>query len=112
MSGQRRRSPAPCALCGLFCAGVRGAGPASASPPNAELFPASRSGKGTQCAQIVNEFGFKHLSAGDLLRQEVASGSKTVRRLFLHHRRQLPAGDCPAGRRLETFALTMLPAAD
>ena len=30
------------------------------------------SGKGTQCARIVEEFRFKHISAGDLLRQEVA----------------------------------------
>ena len=29
-------------------------------------------GKGTQCARIVEEFRFKHISAGDLLRQEVA----------------------------------------
>ena len=28
------------------------------------------SGKGTQCANIVRDFGFIHLSAGDLLRQE------------------------------------------
>lgn len=34
------------------------------------------SGKGTQCARIVAEFGFVHLSAGDLLREEQASGSK------------------------------------
>ncbi|XP_022239109.1 UMP-CMP kinase-like isoform X3 [Limulus polyphemus] len=27
-------------------------------------------GKGTQCEKIVNEFGFVHLSAGDLLREE------------------------------------------
>lgn len=27
-------------------------------------------GKGTQCAKLVNDFGFKHLSAGDLLRAE------------------------------------------
>uniref|UniRef100_A0A0A9WZX2 UMP-CMP kinase n=1 Tax=Lygus hesperus TaxID=30085 RepID=A0A0A9WZX2_LYGHE len=27
-------------------------------------------GKGTQCANIVEEFGFVHLSAGDLLREE------------------------------------------
>ena len=33
------------------------------------------SGKGTQCERIVRDFGFKHLSAGDLLRNEVASGS-------------------------------------
>lgn len=33
------------------------------------------SGKGTQCARIVAEFGFVHLSAGDLLREEMNSGS-------------------------------------
>ncbi|XP_065904517.1 UMP-CMP kinase-like isoform X3 [Dysidea avara] len=32
-------------------------------------------GKGTQCAKIVEEYGFVHLSAGDLLRAERASGS-------------------------------------
>eukprot|EP01132_Coremiostelium_polycephalum_P001442 gene1442-1817_t len=34
------------------------------------------SGKGTQCANIVKEFGYIHLSAGDLLRAEMNSGSK------------------------------------
>jgi len=34
------------------------------------------SGKGTQCAKLVEQFGFVHLSAGDLLRQEVSSGSE------------------------------------
>ena len=33
------------------------------------------SGKGTQCANIVKHYGFVHLSAGDLLRGEVNSGS-------------------------------------
>ena len=33
------------------------------------------SGKGTQCERIVNKYGFTHLSTGDLLRAEVASGS-------------------------------------
>lgn len=33
------------------------------------------SGKGTQCARIVAEFGYTHLSAGDLLRAEVTRGS-------------------------------------
>lgn len=32
-------------------------------------------GKGTQCAKIVETFGYTHLSTGDLLRSEVASGS-------------------------------------
>ncbi|KAK9153880.1 hypothetical protein Sjap_001360 [Stephania japonica] len=34
------------------------------------------SGKGTQCANIVERFGFTHLSAGDLLRAEIKSGSE------------------------------------
>ncbi len=32
-------------------------------------------GKGTQCGKLVKEFGFIHLSAGDLLRDERDSGS-------------------------------------
>eukprot|EP00310_Coccolithus_braarudii_P014124 CAMPEP_0183352116 /NCGR_PEP_ID=MMETSP0164_2-20130417/27632_1 /TAXON_ID=221442 /ORGANISM="Coccolithus pelagicus ssp braarudi, Strain PLY182g" /LENGTH=349 /DNA_ID=CAMNT_0025524475 /DNA_START=6 /DNA_END=1055 /DNA_ORIENTATION=+ len=32
-------------------------------------------GKGTQCSKIVDEYGYVHLSAGDLLRAEKASGS-------------------------------------
>lgn len=32
-------------------------------------------GKGTQCTNIVNEHGFVHLSAGDLLRAHMKSGS-------------------------------------
>lgn len=34
------------------------------------------SGKGTQCANIIKDFPFEHLSAGDLLREERASGSE------------------------------------
>ncbi|KAK1413411.1 hypothetical protein QVD17_35184 [Tagetes erecta] len=34
------------------------------------------SGKGTQCANIVEHFGYTHLSAGDLLRAEISSGSE------------------------------------
>ncbi|EPS71902.1 hypothetical protein M569_02858 [Genlisea aurea] len=34
------------------------------------------SGKGTQCAKIVEHFGYTHLSAGDLLRAEINSGSE------------------------------------
>ncbi|CAF0891757.1 unnamed protein product [Brachionus calyciflorus] len=34
------------------------------------------SGKGTQCEKIVEKFGFTHLSSGDLLRDEVKSGSE------------------------------------
>lgn len=32
-------------------------------------------GKGTQCERIVAKYKFSHLSTGDLLRAEVASGS-------------------------------------
>ncbi|CAL5398204.1 unnamed protein product [Camellia sinensis] len=34
------------------------------------------SGKGTQCTNIVEHFGYTHLSAGDLLRAEKESGSE------------------------------------
>uniref|UniRef100_A0A803KLU7 adenylate kinase n=1 Tax=Chenopodium quinoa TaxID=63459 RepID=A0A803KLU7_CHEQI len=34
-------------------------------------------GKGTQCSKIVQDFGFTHLSAGELLETEVKSGSET-----------------------------------
>lgn len=34
------------------------------------------SGKGTQCTKIVETYGFTHLSAGDLLRNEIESNSK------------------------------------
>jgi len=39
------------------------------------------SGKGTQCEKIVKKYGFTHLSSGDLLREEVASGSVRGERL-------------------------------
>ena len=32
-------------------------------------------GKGTQCARIVAEYGWTHMSTGDLLRAEVAAGT-------------------------------------
>ncbi len=34
------------------------------------------SGKGTQAEMLAEEFGFKHISMGEKLREEVASGSK------------------------------------
>ncbi|KAL0965502.1 hypothetical protein UPYG_G00282160 [Umbra pygmaea] len=34
------------------------------------------SGKGTQCEKVVAKYGYTHLSSGDLLRAEVASGSE------------------------------------
>jgi len=38
-------------------------------------------GKGTQCAKIVDKYGFCHLSSGDLLRDEVQSGSDRGKQL-------------------------------
>ncbi|KAB1225042.1 putative UMP-CMP kinase 1 [Morella rubra] len=40
------------------------------------------SGKGTQCANIVEHFGYTHLSAGDLLRAEIRSGSENGYNLY------------------------------
>ncbi len=39
------------------------------------IFGPPGSGKGTQATKIEGEFGLKHLSTGDILRAEVASGS-------------------------------------
>ena len=39
------------------------------------------SGKGTQCKKLVEKYQFVHLSTGDLLRQEVDSGSENGQKL-------------------------------
>ncbi|NP_001087683.1 adenylate kinase 1 L homeolog [Xenopus laevis] len=39
------------------------------------------SGKGTQCEKIVHQYGYTHLSTGDLLREEVSSGSERGKQL-------------------------------
>jgi len=39
------------------------------------------SGKGTQCQRIVDTFGYTHLSTGDLLRDEVQTGSPKSKEL-------------------------------
>lgn len=39
------------------------------------------SGKGTQCAKLVEKYGFTHLSTGDLLRDELKSGSDRAKEL-------------------------------
>ena len=33
------------------------------------------SGKGTQSEKLVNKYGYIHISTGDLLREEIKSGS-------------------------------------
>jgi len=39
------------------------------------------SGKGTQCEKMVERYGYTHISSGDLLRAEVASGSERGKKL-------------------------------
>ena len=41
-----------------------------------DLLGGPGTGKGTQCSRLTKEFGFKHLSVGDLLRDEVKKGKK------------------------------------
>lgn len=52
-----------------------GAGPRAALPKIYFVLGNAGTGKGTQCGKLVEKYGFAHLSAGDLLRAEVASGS-------------------------------------
>ena len=54
-----------------------GSSSAAATKPGAVVFVLGGpgAGKGTQCAKIVEDFGFEHLSAGDLLRAHMKSGS-------------------------------------
>merc|ERR1711990_306461 len=40
------------------------------------------SGKGTQCEKMRDKFGYKHLSSGDLLRDEVMSNSARGMQIF------------------------------
>ena len=63
----------------LFMAELRRmAGKAIATPKDLSLvfvLGGPGSGKGTNCERIAKEYGYKHLSTGDLLRAEVKSGS-------------------------------------
>lgn len=51
------------------------------------------SGKGTNCARIVETFGYVHLSAGDLLREERNSGSELAEMIntFIRDGKIVPA---------------------
>ena len=44
--------------------------------PQLILLGAPGTGKGTQAKRIVDEFGYNHVSTGDLLRGEIAKGSE------------------------------------
>jgi UMP-CMP kinase len=46
------------------------------------------SGKGTQCAKLVKDYGFKHLSAGDLLREEQDRPGSEYGEMIKHYIRE------------------------
>merc|ERR1711879_200014 len=53
-----------------------GMAPSGISQPVFFIVGGPGSGKGTQCEKMVAKYGYCHLSSGDLLRAEVASGSE------------------------------------
>jgi UMP-CMP kinase len=63
-------------LGGLFLQKAMASSDDKAKPTVVFVLGGPGSGKGTQCANIVKQFNFVHLSAGDLLRAERDSGSK------------------------------------
>ena len=85
LSRSHLRSPAVvCLYLGVQAAqfqSLAGSSPAAArstSPPRVVfVLGGPGAGKGTQCANIVRDFGFVHLSAGDLLRDARNSGDET-----------------------------------
>jgi len=68
--------PALNRLARLFTSQAGSDGGNSQKPFIAFVLGGPGSGKGTQCTKIASDFGFAHLSAGDLLRHEIASGSE------------------------------------
>jgi len=86
------------------------------------IFGPPGSGKGTQAARIESEFSLKHLSTGDILRQEVANGTsigKEAGRIMAAGdlvpddlivdivRRRLPEAEAGAGVLLDGFPRTV-----
>lgn len=54
----------------VWCGQIRKMSATAEKPKIVFVLGAPGSGKGTQCANIVNEYNYVHLSAGDLLRAE------------------------------------------
>jgi adenylate kinase len=48
---------------------------------NVVIFGPPGAGKGTQSEKIIEKYGFKHISTGDLLRKEIASGSELGKKI-------------------------------
>jgi adenylate kinase len=49
--------------------------------PNIILIGAPGSGKGTQSEKLISQFGYEHISTGDLLREEIAKSSDLGKRV-------------------------------
>ena len=43
---------------------------------NIVMFGAPGSGKGTQSARLINQYGLYHISTGDVLRRHISQGSE------------------------------------
>lgn len=59
-----------------------------ARPKVVFVLGAPGAGKGTQCEKIVNEYGYVHLSAGDLLRAERNRPGSKLGELIENHIQQ------------------------
>lgn len=60
----------------------------AAKPKIVFVLGAPGAGKGTQCERIVNEYGYVHLSAGDLLRAERNRAGSKLGEMIENHIRQ------------------------
>ncbi|XP_042506699.1 adenylate kinase, chloroplastic-like [Macadamia integrifolia] len=72
-----RRSAKPFSISAQKVSSVASVDP---EPLRIMISGAPASGKGTQCEFITKKYGLVHISAGDLLREEVAAGSENGKR--------------------------------